>query len=160
MDQDITPANPYPVDRTVNQANPADYDGLVLPGGAVNPDRLRMNQAAMAFVRSFVEHDEPVAAICHGPWSLVETGIVKGRTVTSYPSLRTDIINAGWKLGRPAGLRRQRAGHQSQPQRPTGLRCQAGGRFRRGPTCGPACPGLTPGNSSDRRSIFRPPPGP
>ncbi|SBT44117.1 type 1 glutamine amidotransferase domain-containing protein [Micromonospora narathiwatensis] len=95
MDHDITPANRYPVDRTVDQANPADYDALVLPGGTVNPDRLRMNPAAMDFVRAFFRQAKPVAAICHGPWSLVETGLVEGRTVTSYPSLRTDIVNAG-----------------------------------------------------------------
>ncbi|MFD2765349.1 type 1 glutamine amidotransferase domain-containing protein [Micromonospora eburnea] len=95
MDHDINPANRYRVDRTVDQAHPADYDALVLPGGTVNPDRLRMNSAAMNFVRAFFQQAKPVAAICHGPWSLVETGLVKGRTVTSYPSLRTDIVNAG-----------------------------------------------------------------
>jgi len=95
MNEDINPANRYPVDRTVDQANPADYESLVLPGGAVNPDRLRMNTAAMTFVRAFFEEDKPVAAICHGPWSLVEAGVVDGRRVTSFPSLRTDIRNAG-----------------------------------------------------------------
>ncbi|MFE9206406.1 type 1 glutamine amidotransferase domain-containing protein [Micromonospora sp. NPDC007230] len=95
MNRDINPANRYRVDRTVDQADPADYDALVLPGGAVNPDRLRMNQAAMNFVKAFFQQNKPVAAICHGPWSLVETGMVKGRTVTSYPSLQTDIVNAG-----------------------------------------------------------------
>ncbi|MEU8301256.1 type 1 glutamine amidotransferase domain-containing protein [Micromonospora sp. NPDC048909] len=97
MNHDINPANRYPVDRPVEQADPADYDGLILPGGTVNPDRLRMNEAAMAFVRAFFQQAKPVAAICHGPWSLVETGMVDGRTVTSYPSLRTDIRNAGGK---------------------------------------------------------------
>jgi protease I len=95
MNQDINPANRYPVDRTVEQANPADYESLVLPGGTVNPDRLRMSPAAMGFVRTFFDQDKPVAAICHGPWSLVEAGLVDGRTVTSFPSLRTDITNAG-----------------------------------------------------------------
>ncbi|PGH45400.1 protease I [Micromonospora sediminicola] len=95
MNQDINPANRYRVDRTVNEADAADYDGLLLPGGTVNPDRLRMNQQAMDFVRAFFEQQKPVAAICHGPWSLVETGMVNGRTVTSFPSLRTDIRNAG-----------------------------------------------------------------
>ncbi|MEU5725346.1 type 1 glutamine amidotransferase domain-containing protein [Micromonospora sp. NPDC047738] len=95
MNRDINPANRYRVDRTVDQADPADYDALVLPGGAVNPDRLRMNQAAMNFVKAFFQQNKPVAAICHGPWSLVETGMVKGRTVTSFPSLHTDIVNAG-----------------------------------------------------------------
>ena len=95
MNHDVSPANHYPVDRTVDQANPGDYDALVLPGGTVNPDRLRMNPSAMTFVRAFFEQDKPVAAICHGPWSLVETGMVDGRTLTSFPSLRTDIRNAG-----------------------------------------------------------------
>lgn len=95
MQGDIRPAGTYEVDRTVNQADAATYDALVLPGGAVNPDRLRINADAMRFVRAFFEQDKPVAAICHGPWSLVESGVVKGRTVTSFPSLRTDIINAG-----------------------------------------------------------------
>ncbi|MER7891590.1 type 1 glutamine amidotransferase domain-containing protein [Micromonospora sp. NPDC094482] len=97
MNHDINPSNRYPVDRPVEQADPADYDGLILPGGTVNPDRLRMNDTAMAFVRAFFQQEKPVAAICHGPWSLVETGMVNGRTVTSYPSLRTDIRNAGGK---------------------------------------------------------------
>lgn len=95
MNHDIKPANRYRVDRTVNEANAADYDALQLPGGTVNPDRLRMNPQAMDFVRAFFQQQKPVAAICHGPWSLVETGIVNGRTVTSFPSLRTDIRNAG-----------------------------------------------------------------
>ncbi|MET8910955.1 type 1 glutamine amidotransferase domain-containing protein [Micromonospora sp. NPDC004551] len=95
MNQDINPANRYRVDRTVNEANAADYDALLLPGGTVNPDRLRMNPQAMDFVRAFFQQQKPVAAICHGPWSLVETGMVNGRTVTSFPSLRTDIRNAG-----------------------------------------------------------------
>lgn len=95
MNRDINPGNRLAVDRTVDQAQPSDYDALVLPGGTVNPDRLRANSTAMAFVRAFFDQDKPVAAICHGPWSLVETGMVDGRTVTSYPSLRTDITNAG-----------------------------------------------------------------
>ncbi|MFG1837281.1 type 1 glutamine amidotransferase domain-containing protein [Micromonospora sp. NPDC049175] len=95
MNQDIDPANRYRVDRTVNDADAADYDALLLPGGTVNPDRLRMNPQAMDFVRAFFQQQKPVAAICHGPWSLVETGMVDGRTLTSFPSLRTDIRNAG-----------------------------------------------------------------
>ncbi|MFF3853600.1 type 1 glutamine amidotransferase domain-containing protein [Micromonospora sp. NPDC002575] len=95
MNQDIDPANRYRVDRTLDEANPADYDALLLPGGTVNPDRLRMSPQAMDFVRAFFQQQKPVAAICHGPWSLVETGMVNGRTVTSFPSLRTDIRNAG-----------------------------------------------------------------
>ena len=92
-------ADAFPVDVTVDDADPGDYDALVLPGGVINPDILRTHERAMAFVREFFEQGKPVGAICHGPWSLVETGVVKGRTVTSWPSLRTDIENAGgtWK---------------------------------------------------------------
>jgi protease I len=85
----------FPVDRTVQDADPADYDGLVLPGGVINPDVLRTDDAAMRFVKASFEQGKPVGAICHGPWSLVETGIVKGRKVTSWRSLKTDIENAG-----------------------------------------------------------------
>ncbi len=85
----------FPVDKTVDAASPSDYDGLVLPGGVINPDKLRMHDNAMDFVKGFFEQGKPVGAICHGPWSLVETGLVKGRKVTSWPSLKTDIRNAG-----------------------------------------------------------------
>ena len=85
----------FPVDKTVDEASPSDYDGLVLPGGVINPDVLRMHDNAMDFVKGFFEQGKPVGAICHGPWSLVETGMVKGRKVTSWPSLKTDIRNAG-----------------------------------------------------------------
>jgi protease I len=95
MNGDTEKSNSYAVDRTVSQADPGNYDGLVLPGGVVNPDRLRVNREAMSFVTAFFEQEMPVAAICHGPWSLVETDMVDGRTLTSFPSLRTDIVNAG-----------------------------------------------------------------
>jgi protease I len=85
----------FPVTRTVDNANPDEYDGLVLPGGVANPDKLRMERDAVDFVKSFVEAGKPVAAICHGPWTLVEAGVVRGRTMTSWPSLKTDIRNAG-----------------------------------------------------------------
>jgi protease I len=84
-----------PVDVTLNSADPARYDALLLPGGVMSPDQLRMNPAAVRFVKHFFEHAKPVAAICHGPWMLVEAGAVQGRTVTSWPSLKTDIRNAG-----------------------------------------------------------------
>jgi len=84
-----------PVDRTVEQARAEDYDGLVLPGGVANPDFLRTNERAVAFARAFFEQDKPVGVICHGPWTLVEAGVLQGRTITSWPSLRTDIRNAG-----------------------------------------------------------------
>jgi protease I len=84
-----------PVDITLDSADPARYDALLLPGGVMNPDQLRMNPAAVRFVKHFFEHAKPVAAICHGPWMLVEAGAVQGRTVTSWPSLKTDVRNAG-----------------------------------------------------------------
>jgi protease I len=85
----------FPVDVTVADAKPGNYAGLVLPGGVANPDELRTDPKAVAFARHFIEADKPVAAICHGPWLLVEAGALKGRTVTSWPSLQTDIRNAG-----------------------------------------------------------------
>lgn len=85
----------FPVDMQLDDARPDNFDALLLPGGVANPDRLRMNQKAMAFVKTFVDAQKPIAAICHGPWALVETGAVKGYRATSWPSLRTDIRNAG-----------------------------------------------------------------
>jgi protease I len=85
----------FPVDKPVSEADHGDYDGLVLPGGVANPDFLRADEKAVAFARSFFEAGKPVAAICHGPWTLVEADVVKGRTLTSWPSLKTDIKNAG-----------------------------------------------------------------
>jgi protease I len=88
-------ADTFPVDATVDQVSAGDFDGLALPGGVANPDFLRMNPTAVAFVRAFFEAGKPVAAICHAPWTLVEADVVRGRTLTSWPSLRTDIRNAG-----------------------------------------------------------------
>jgi protease I len=88
-------ADTFPADRTVAEADPDDYDALVLPGGVANPDILRTDEDAVAFTRAFFEAGKPVAAICHGPWTLVEAGVVEGRTLTSWPSLKTDIRNAG-----------------------------------------------------------------
>jgi protease I len=85
----------FPVDRLVGQADPSEFGGLVLPGGVVNPDRLRMDPDAVGFVKSFFDRGTPVAAICHAPWLLVEADVVRGRTLTSWPSLKTDIRNAG-----------------------------------------------------------------
>jgi protease I len=85
----------FQVDKTVEEASAADYDALVLPGGVGNPDTLRTDENAVAFVREFFEQAKPVAAICHGPWLLVEAGVVRDRKVTSWPSLQTDIRNAG-----------------------------------------------------------------
>jgi protease I len=83
------------VDVPLEQADAADYDALLLPGGVANPDQLRTLPKAVQFVRSFFETGKPVAAICHGPWTLIEAGVVRGRTLTSWPSLKTDLVNAG-----------------------------------------------------------------
>jgi protease I len=88
-------ADAFKVDRTVDEADPSEYDGLVLPGGVANPDNLRMHPEAVAFVRGFFEQAKPVGAICHAPWTLVEADVLRGRTITSWPSLKTDIRNAG-----------------------------------------------------------------
>jgi protease I len=84
-----------PTDKTVDDASADDYDGLLLPGGVANPDKMRMNKAAVDFVRAFFDKQKPVAAICHAPWLLIEAGVVEGKQLTSWPSLRTDLINAG-----------------------------------------------------------------
>jgi protease I len=83
------------VDRTVGEARPDEYDALVLPGGQINPDKLRLEPAAVQFVRAFFEAGKPVGAICHGPWLLVEADVARGRTLTSYASIKTDLRNAG-----------------------------------------------------------------
>src|SRR5262249_26459030 len=84
-----------PVQQTLEQAQPEQYDALLLPGGVMNPDHLRMNPKAVAFVKSFFDRGKPVAAICHGPWTVIEAGAARGRTITSWPSLKTDLQNAG-----------------------------------------------------------------
>lgn len=83
------------VDLTLDEAKSGDYNALVLPGGVANPDALRVDEKAVAFVRDFVTAAKPIAAICHGPWTLIEAGAVKGRRMTSWPSLKTDLKNAG-----------------------------------------------------------------
>ncbi|WP_017593187.1 type 1 glutamine amidotransferase domain-containing protein [Nocardiopsis potens] len=95
MDADIHPSATFHPDREVARAHVDDYDALIVPGGTANPDRLRASPAAVEFVRAFVDAGKPVAAICHGPWILVEADAVRDRTLTSYPSIRTDIRNAG-----------------------------------------------------------------
>ncbi len=85
----------FVVDKSLDEARPDDYDGLLLPGGVMNPDRLRTIPKAVQFVRHFVETGKPIAAICHGPWTLIEAGAVKGLQMTSWPSLQTDLRNAG-----------------------------------------------------------------
>lgn len=88
-------ADRFPVDRVVEDVRASEYDGLCIPGGVANPDALRLDEKAVAFVRGFFEQSKPVAAICHAPWLLVEADVVDGRKLTSWPSLRTDIENAG-----------------------------------------------------------------
>lgn len=85
----------FPVDVQLDKVNPGQYQALLLPGGVMNPDHLRMNESAVEFVRHFVDSGKPIAAICHGPWTLIEADAVDQRTVTSWPSLKTDLINAG-----------------------------------------------------------------
>jgi protease I len=88
-------ADQFDVDMALDQADATEFDGLVLPGGVANPDALRMNPRAVRFVKAFAEREKPIAAICHGPWTLVEADAVRGREVTSWPSLKTDLTNAG-----------------------------------------------------------------
>jgi protease I len=95
--QHMEKGDKFPVDVELDAADPNNYDALVLPGGVANPDQLRMLPKAVQFVKSFFQHDKPVAAICHAPWMLVEAGVVRDRTVTSWPSLHTDLKNAGAK---------------------------------------------------------------
>ena len=95
MDHDLEPARKILVDRAIADASVDDYDGLILPGGVANPDNLRQDDDVIAFLRAFFKTGKPVGVICHGPWTLVEADLVRGRTLTSYPSIRTDIRNAG-----------------------------------------------------------------
>ncbi|AGM04532.1 type 1 glutamine amidotransferase domain-containing protein [Amycolatopsis keratiniphila] len=95
MNGDIDKADKFTVDRVVKDVTVDDFDALVLPGGTMNPDNLRADEDAVRFVRDFVNSGKPVGVICHGPWTLVEADVVRGRTLTSYPSVRTDIRNAG-----------------------------------------------------------------
>ena len=95
MDHDLTPATKIPVDKTIGDASVDDYDGLILPGGVANPDNLRTSTDVISFLQEFFKTGKPVGVICHGPWTLVEADLVRGRTLTSFPSIRTDIRNAG-----------------------------------------------------------------
>jgi protease I len=97
VEHELEKRDTFQVDKVVADADPSDYDGLVLPGGVANPDSLRADENAVDFVRSFMEARKPVGAICHGPWTLVEAGVVDGREMTSYPSIQTDLKNAGAK---------------------------------------------------------------
>ena len=95
VNHDIEKGDTFSPDRAVSDASAGDYDALVLPGGVANPDKLRMDSDAVAFVKSVAQSGKPIAAICHGPWTLVEADVVRGKTLTSWPSLQTDIRNAG-----------------------------------------------------------------
>jgi protease I len=95
MNSDVHLADKFTVEKTFSEVSADDYDGLVVPGGTVGSDNLRGDENAVGFIRSFFEQAKPVGVICHGPWTLVEADVVKGRTLTSYPTLQTDIRNAG-----------------------------------------------------------------
>jgi protease I len=91
----LTPGDKFEVEMNIRDARPADFDALLLPGGVANPDLLRLSEEAIGFIRQFGEEDKPMAAICHGPWTLIDSGIAKARHVTSWPSLKVDLRNAG-----------------------------------------------------------------
>jgi deglycase len=95
MNSDMEPADTFSVDKAVSDASPDQYDGLILPGGTVNADRLRLEDDVLSFVQAFFKAGKPAGVICHGPWTLVEADLVRDRTLTSFPSLQTDIRNAG-----------------------------------------------------------------
>ncbi len=95
MNSDVNPGETFTVEKTFTEVSADEYDGLVVPGGTVGADNLRADEDAVDFIHSFFEQAKPVGVICHGPWTLVEAGVVNGRTLTSYPTLQTDILNAG-----------------------------------------------------------------
>lgn len=91
----MTPADTFKVEKDIREAKPNDYDALLLPGGVANPDQLRLSPESIAFIRAFAESDKPIAAICHGPWTLIDAGVAKSKHMTSWPSLQHDLRNAG-----------------------------------------------------------------
>jgi protease I len=95
MNGDIDKGDTFDVDKAIADVSPGDYDGVLLPGGTINPDNLRQDENVISFLQEFAKSGKPIAAICHGPWTLVEADLVRGRTLTSYPSIKTDIVNAG-----------------------------------------------------------------
>ncbi len=99
VNNDLGPGGSYTADKSFSEVSASDYDALIIPGGTVGADKLRGNPDAVAFIRGFFEQGKPVGAICHAPWTLIEAGVVEGRTLTSYPTLQTDLRNAGatWK---------------------------------------------------------------
>ena len=124
--------------RPIEEVDAGDYDALMIPGGVGNPDQLRGDENIVAFVREFFDAGKPVAAICHGPWVLVEAGVVRGRKLTSWPTLQTDIRNAGGELGRRAGRRRPGPRHEPQARRHPGVQRQDDRGVLRGQARGPA----------------------
>ena len=114
-------ADTQDVDGEVASASVDDYDALVLPGGVANPDALRMDADAVAFVKAFVESGKPVAAICHAPWTLIEADVVRGKRITSWPSLQTDLRNAGAEWVDEQVVDGRQPDHQPQARRPAGL---------------------------------------
>lgn len=98
MNGDIEPASTFAIDRKVADASPSDYDALIMPGGTVNGDKLRVDPDVQRFVQEIVRAGKPVGAICHAPWTLIDAGVAEGRTLTSFPSIRTDLRNAGAKV--------------------------------------------------------------
>lgn len=95
VNNDLEPGGSYTADKSFGEVSASDYDALIIPGGTVGADKLRGDPDAVAFIRGFFEQGKPVGAICHAPWTLIEAGVVKGRTLTSYPTLQTDLENAG-----------------------------------------------------------------
>ena len=132
MEGDINKADTFAVDKLVGDANVDDYAGLIVPGGVANPDNLRADENAVQFVKDFFATGKPVGTICHGPWILVEADVARGRTVTSYPSIRTDLRNAGAEVVDEEVVCRPGPGHQPQPGRPAGLLREDRGGVRRG----------------------------
>ena len=129
--------DPFPVDRTLDEVDAGEYDALVVPGGVANPDEMRTHPDAVSFVRDFFEQGKPVAVICHGPWMLVEADVVRGRRLTSWPSLPSrPIPQRGWRVGRRAGGGRQGPRHEPQTGRPGCVLQQAGGGVPRGTSRG------------------------
>ena len=106
------------VDKVLGEVSADDYDAIVLPGGQINPDLLRINAEALQLIRDFLDSGKVVAAICHAPWLLIEVDAVRGRQVTSYKSIKTDMVNAGGKMDRSRSRHRRRPHHEPQPRRP------------------------------------------
>ncbi len=118
MNSDIEPADTFPVDRTAGQASAADYDALLMPGGTVNADKLRVDPDVRAFVQKIFRAGKPVGMICHAPWTLIDADLVRGRTLTSFPSVWTDLRNAGATVVDEEVVTDRRAGVEPQPRRP------------------------------------------